>query len=364
MSANPARPTTNPNTAPAILRINLAALAANYRLLKSRTEATVAGVIKADAYGLGVEPVFKTLLKEGCGMFFVATPDEAMKLRAHDARAEIMVLGGLYEGSEDFYASRGLTPVLNSLEECKRWADTAGRFAQKLPAVLHFDTGMNRLGLHPLDRPETRAFEVRMIMSHFSSSEDKGSAMNEKQVKAFDMIAQAYPGTFKSLCNSSGLFRHEDWHYDLVRPGYALYGGNPTPETKNPMQPVASLHVRVLQVRDVHRGESAGYNSTYTFPMDTRLATVALGYADGFPRGASNSGKLYWKGMPCPIRGRVSMDLTIVETGHLQDPPQPGDWMELLGVHQDVDALAKDSGTIGYNILTALGPRYRRLYET
>ncbi len=358
------RPTTNPSAAPAILRVNLAALAANYRLLKSKTEATVAGVIKADAYGLGVEPVFKTLLKEGCGMFFAATPDEAMKLRANDARAEIMVLGGLYEGAEDFYASRGLTPVLNSLEECQRWADTAGRFAQKLPAVLHYDTGMNRLGLHPLDRPETRAFEVRMVMSHFVSSEDKASPINERQAAAFERIAQAWPGTFKSLCNSSGLFRNEDWHYDLVRPGIALYGGNPTPEAKNPMQPVVSLHVRVLQTREVRKGESAGYNATHIFKQDTRLATVALGYADGFPRGGSNAAKLYWKGQPCPIRGRVSMDLVIVETGHLEEPPHPGDWLEVLGLHQDTDALAGDCGTISYNILTALGPRYRRLYET
>lgn len=358
------RPTTNPNAAPAILRVNLAALAANYRLLKSKTDATVAGVIKADAYGLGVEPVFKTLLKEGCGLFFVATPDEAMKLRAHDARAEIMILGGLYEGAEDFYASRGLTPVLNSLEECERWAETAGRYGQKLPAALHFDTGMNRLGMHPLDRPDTRAFEVRLILSHFASSENKASPLNERQAAAFEKIAQNWPGTFKSLCNSSGLFRNEDWHYDLVRPGIALYGGNPTPEAKNPMQPVVSLHVRVLQTRDVRKGESAGYNATHIFKQDTRLATVALGYADGFPRGGSNSARLYWKGQPCPIRGRVSMDLVIVETGHLEEPPQQGDWMEILGPHQDIDALAADCGTISYNILTALGPRYRRLYET
>lgn len=354
---------TKSATSPSILTVDLGALASNYRLFRDSTNADVAGVIKADAYGCGAVPVFKALRKAGCGTFFVATPEEAMQIRDVDADVQIMVLGGLYEGAEDFYASRGLTPVLNSVEECARWAKTAGRFSQKLPAVLHYDTGMNRLGMGADDLPATQAFDVRLIMSHFAAADEKGHAMNERQAAAFERIASAYPKIYKSLSNSSGFFRNKKWHYDLVRPGIALYGGNPTPETKNPMKRVVSLKTRILQVRDVKKGESAGYNATHIFHRDTRTATVALGYADGFLRSGSNKAKLYWGDHACPIVGRVSMDLTIVDIGHLAEHPQPGEWLEVLGPHQSVDDLAKDCGTIGYEILTSLGPRYGRVYE-
>lgn len=353
-----------PVTSPSVLTIDLGALADNYRLFKSMTDADVAGVIKADAYGTGAVPVFKALRKAGCGTFFVATPDEAIELRALDDSAQIMVLGGLYEGAEDFYAARGIIPVLNSVEESARWAKTAGTFGQKLPAVFHYDTGMNRLGMGPDDLPSILPFDLRLVMTHFAASDEKGHAMNERQAAAFARIAQAYPKTYKSLCNSSGLFRNKKWHYDLVRPGYALYGGNPTPETKNPMRRVVSLKTRILQTRDVKAGESAGYNATHIFHRNTRTATVALGYADGFLRGGSNRAKLYWGDHACPIVGRVSMDLIIVDIGHLAEHPQAGEWLEVLGPHQGVDELARDCGTIGYEILTSLGARHARIYES
>ena len=351
-------------TAPCVLTVDLKALTANYKLLQSMTKADVAGVIKADAYGTGAVPVFKALRKAGCGTFFVATPEEAMELRSVDDAPQIMVLGGLYEGAEDFYAARGIIPVLNSMEECERWAKTAGTFGQKLPAVFHYDTGMNRLGLGPDELPVTQAFNVRLIMSHFACSDEKGHAMNERQAALFARVAAAYPKAYKSLSNSSGIFRSKSWHYDLVRPGYALYGGNPTPETKNPMKRVVSLKTRILQTREVKRGESAGYNATHIFHRDTTTATVALGYADGFLRSASNKAKLYWGDQACPILGRVSMDLVIVDIGHLAEHPQAGEWLEVLGTHQGIDDLAADCGTIGYEILTSLGPRYSRVYES
>lgn len=351
-------------TFPSVLSIDLRAVAANYRQLQGMTGADVAGVIKADAYGCGAVPVFKALRKAGCGTFFVATPDEAIELREQDSGAQIMVLGGLYEGAEDFYAGRGIIPVLNSMDDCRRWAKTAGTFGQRLPAALHYDTGMNRLGLAAEDLPETRAFDVRLVMSHFACSDEKAHAMNERQAAAFERIASAYPKTYKSLCNSSGIFRSKKWHYDLVRPGYALFGGNPTPEAKNPMKRVVSLKTRILQVREVKQGESAGYSATHVFHKPTRIATVALGYADGFARAGSNKAKLYWGDHPCPIVGRVSMDLIIVDIGHLAEHPQAGEWLEVLGPHQGVDDLARDCGTIGYEILTSLGPRHMRVYES
>jgi alanine racemase len=354
---------TSPALAPAVLTISLKAVAENYRLLAEMTNAAVAGVIKADGYGCGAAEIFETLLHEGCRHLFVATPDEAIALRALDDRPQIMVLGGLYEDAEDFYVGRGIIPVLNSMGEAARWAETARRLNMKLPAVLHYDTGMNRLGFGPDDLPNIEAFDLRLIMSHFAASDEKNHPMNAAQNAAFTRVAAAFPNVAKSLSNSSGIFRSKSYHHDLVRPGYALYGGNPVPEMENPMRRVVSLKVRILQTRIAHQGESAGYNATHVFKKDTRLATVALGYADGFLRGGSNRAKLYWRNIPCPIVGRVSMDSIIVDIGHLAENPQAGEWMEVLGPHQSVDDLARDCGTIGYEILTSLGARYHRVYE-
>lgn len=354
------------NHAPALLKISLEALCANYRLFKSMTGAEVAGVVKADAYGLGVVPVFKALLEEGCTKFFIATPDEAQALRAINAKADLFVLGGLYKGAEDFYAAHDITPVLNSPEEIERWSATAGKAGRKLPAILHLDTDMNRLGLKTFDDaalPENIACQY--VMSHFACSDEKNHPMNGAQAERFEhRAALHYPGIMRSLCNSSGLFRNKSWHADLVRPGYALYGGNPMPETTNPVRPVVDCSVRILQIKSVKAGESVGYNATYIFQSDTIIAIVALGYADGFLRSGSNRAKLFWNGQPCPIRGRVSMDLMVAEIGAVRGKaPEAGDRLELLGPHQSVDDLAKDCDTIGYEILTSLGTRYERVYE-
>lgn len=325
--------------------------------------AEVAGVLKADAYGTGVVPVFKTLLGEGCRRFFVATPDEAAQLRGIDGACEILVLGGLYKGAEDFYIAHNITPILNCESDLERWKSAAVKAGKVLSCALHFDTGMNRLGFAPSAEINASGLDVRFIMTHFACSDEKDHSMNEAQAKTFAEIAKRWPDTPKSLCNSSGLFRNKDWHYDIVRPGFALYGGNPTPETNNPVRSVVSLNTRVLQTRNVRRGESAGYGATHVFEKDTRTATVALGYADGFLRSGSSRAKLYWNGAACPVVGRVSMDLVIVDIGHLPHPPQEGEWMEVLGPHQDIDALAADLGTIGYEVLTSLGSRYARHYE-
>ncbi len=352
-----------PSQAAAALTINLSAVAENYRKFRGMTEAEVAGVLKADAYGTGVVPIFKRLLAEGCSRFFVATPDEAAQLRSIDASCEILVLGGLYKGAEDFYLAQNITPILNCENDLERWKMAAAKAGRMLSCAIHFDTGMNRLGFAPSAEIDASGLEVRFIMTHFACSDEKDHPMNEAQAKAFAQISKRWPDTPKSLCNSSGLFRNKDWHYDIVRPGFALYGGNPTPETVNPMRSVLSLNTRILQTRTVKKGESAGYGATYVFEKDTRTATVALGYADGFLRSGSSKAKLYWNGIPCPVVGRVSMDLVILDIGHLSHPPEEGQWMEVLGSHQCVDALAADLGTIGYEVLTSLGARYARHYE-
>lgn len=351
------------------LTIDLKALCANYRLFKSMGSAQVAGVVKADGYGLGVAPVVTALLGEGCTQFFVATPDEGAAVRVVAEDAQIAILGGLYQGGEEFYLENHLIPVISAPEQMERWRVFSAASDFALPYWLHVDTGMNRLGF---SSDETAAFikdpdqadPLHMIglMTHFACADEQDHPLNEKQAAAFSQIARHFPDVQKSLCNSSGCFRDPDWHYDLLRPGYALYGGNPTPETTNPMQPVVRLETPVLQTRRVKKGESIGYSATYSFDADDETATVALGYADGFLRAGSSKAKLYYKGQPCPVLGRISMDLVSVGTGHLAEKPQAGDMLEILGPHQDIDELARDVGTIGYEILTSLGPRYTREY--
>ncbi len=356
--------------APALLQISLTNLAGNYNLIRKKTKAEVAGVIKADGYGIGIKFAFETLWREGCRRFFVATPEEAATVRSLQSSAEIFVLGGLYHDAGEYYTAHNITPVLGSLEEIARWTAFAKKQNRNLPAAIHFDTGINRLGLGAdetkkliADKSLLDAIDLKLIMSHFACSDEKDHEMNARQAQAFAQIAADFPGTPKSLCNSSGIFRNTDWHYDVLRPGFCLYGGNPTPETKNPMQQVVSLDVRILQTSNVKKGETAGYGATHIFEKDARTATVALGYADGIPRSGSNSARLFWNGQPCPIVGRISMDLAIVDIGGLTGPnPRPGDMLEVLGPNQSVDDLADACGTIGYEILTSLGRRYERIY--
>lgn len=357
----------------AILTIDLGALESNFRLVQSKAPTSdVAAVVKADAYGLGIKDVHPSFKKWGCNLFFVSTLEEALELRALDSECQIMTLNGLFHNAETEYIAHRIVPVIGSVDTLERWVACAKDLGQKLPALLHFDTGMNRLGF---DRAETQgvlsksadvlaALDIQHIMSHFACADDKPHPLNAKQCDTFASIANHFTGISKSLCNSPGIFHLPDHHYNLVRPGYCLYGGNPTPETDNPMKPVAHLKTRILQLRTAEAGESAGYGATHIFDKQTKLATVSLGYADGFLRSGSGTAKLYWNGQPCPVIGRVSMDLVTVDISALKNPPAPGDWLEVLGEHQDVDALADACGTIGYEILTSLGARYTRIYQS
>jgi len=349
--------------APTRLTVDLAAMAANYRMLAGMTRAKVAGVIKANAYGIGAREAFRTLRGQGCDAFFVATLEEGIALRGHaggEKRVSILVLCGILPGAQKEYAHHGLTPVLNSGEDVERWKT----IPRQSPAVLHVDTGMNRLGLS-IKQAEALAgtLDIGMVMSHFACSDEPNHPMNARQAMDFAKIAQHLPAARKSLCNSSAIFREKAWHHDMVRPGYALYGGNPVPESPNPMKPVVTLEAQILQIRDVKKGESAGYGAAHVFEKDTRIATIGIGYADGFLRSGSGRARVFWQGHPCPVAGRISMDLTIIDIGNLlENPPNPGDWVEVIGPSQDIDALAGSMGTSGYEILTSLGPRHERIY--
>ena len=323
-----------------VLTINLEALAANYRLFQDKAGEgrDIAGVVKADAYGLGLGPVVKKLTELGCPQFFVATLEEAMALRQINQQTPVAVLGGLFTGAEDDYLAHDILPVLNTPDDISRWRKMAHSQNKKLPAILHFDTGMNRLGLSHAEAKDVIAdpnqlegLDIEMVMSHFACADEKDHPLTKKQAHEFANLAQHFEASKKSLANSSGLFRDSLYYYDTIRPGYSLYGGNPTPEANNPMSATVSLTTRILQIRECKKGDSIGYGASHVFDQDTQTATVAVGYADGFLR--SNSGSktggaiLYWQGQPCPVLGRVSMDLVTVDLSRLTgELPVQGRW--------------------------------------
>ena len=352
--------------APLRLTIKTSALQDNYTRLKSIGGETcqTAAVVKANAYGLGVDEVVPALEQAGARFFYVAHFSEALAVRALTA-CPIAVLGGLPHGAAADFIHHKIIPVLNS-------PDDIAACPANLPAIWHIDTGMNRLGLAPDDvaqlASKAKALPL-LMMTHFTSSDDAESLHTEAQVATFDRCIAGLPKPFRiipqSICNSSGLFRNKNWHRAQTRPGIALYGGNPTPETTNPMSPVIFLEAKILQIHPAKAGESVGYNQTETLETDTILATIGIGYADGFFRSGSSRAHLYWHGQPCKIMGRVSMDVIVVDVGTLKNCPLPhqNDWLEVIGPHQSVDQLATDLGTISYDILTSLSHRAERIYK-
>ena len=359
------------STSSGILTIDLAALADNYRLFsqKAGDGRLVAGVVKANAYGLGLKEVSGKLETLGCPQFFVATLDEALALRTYTPETPIAVLGGLFTGAEDTYIHHNIIPVLNTPDDIARWQKKAKQGGKQLSAFLHLDTGMNRLGLSKdeshqvIKKPDLlEGIDVQLVMSHFACADEAEHPLTRKQAHSFANLAQHFPNAKKSLANSSGLFRETSFHHDMVRPGFSLYGGNPTPETANPVKPVVSLKTKILQIRRCKKDESIGYGASHIFEKDTVTATVALGYADGFLRSTSSKATLYWNNRPCPVIGRVSMDLVTVDLSKIENPPSQGDMLEVLGPNQSIDDLAQAAGTIGYEILTSLGSRYKRNY--
>jgi alanine racemase len=355
------------------LTVDVAAVAANWRLLAAAAKgAECAAVIKADGYGLGLEPVMRALLKAGCKSFFVANVVEGEQARAISKDAVIYVLDGLATGAGRRLAAAGLRPVLGSLDEISEWAALGRARGKRLSAGLHFDTGMNRLGFWPSQAATaaeaTRDIDAAMVMSHFVCSQWRDDPRNGTQIAAFAKIRAHFPRASASLCNSAGVFLPQQPHFDLVRPGYALYGGNPAPAMANPMRAVVRLEASILATRDVEPGQSVGYDATWTAMRPTRVAVLGVGYADGMPVSASRpAAKLRAEaivgGARCPFIGRVSMDfVTLDVTDAPRDAAVRGASVELLGDEICVDDLALRSETIGYEILTRLGRRYARRY--
>jgi alanine racemase len=324
-------------------------------------------VVKADGYGLGARRVVPALSEAGCRHFFVAHLSEALAIADLIPGAMLAVLNGLAAGAEAEHAERNILPVLGSLAEVERWAAQAGRLGRRLPALLHVDTGMARLGLDAAewatllaDPGRLRGIDVRYLMTHLVAAEQPDDPLNAEQLARFRAAAAQMPGVPTSLANSSGLFLGPDYASDLARPGAALYGINPNPDRPNPQRAVITLKVRVLQVREVPAGAPVGYDATWRAPRPSRIATACVGYADGWPRILSNRGCAFFDGQPVPLVGRVSMDLVTYDA---TDIPRltAGDWLELIGPNCPVDEVARVAQTNGYEILTSLGSRYRRV---
>jgi alanine racemase len=363
-------------TATGVLTIDLDAIVANWRKLeKSAVPAECAGVIKADAYGCGLDPVARALAAAGCNTFFVATLEEARAARASVPSATIYVLDGFFQNCGDAFAKINCKPVIGDLNELAEWDVFCRRSGWAGGAAIHIDTGMNRLGLSLVEAqgivPRINAGDhgITLVMSHLACAENLNHPLNAKQLTSFREIASLFSNVPASLANSSGIFLGAQFGFDLVRPGAALYGINPTPEADNPMQSVVELKARIVQIRNVEKGESAGYGGTWTARRPTRLAIVSAGYADGYFRaGGSNDGtrgaEVVVAGTRCPIAGRVSMDLIAVDITDLEkNAARRGHMVTLIGEGITVDELAHHFGTIGYEVMTSLGPRYARIYK-
>lgn len=367
---------TLPAGATGLLTIDLDAIVANWRKLGSQAiPADCAAVVKADAYGCGITQVSRALAKAGCRTFFVATLDEARAVREVTPTSTIYVLNGFFPGSGDQYAKFDCRPVLGDAVELAEWDAFRATSGWEGLAAVHVDTGMNRLGFCIAD---AQALEARikggkhgfaLVMSHLVNAEMLGDSVNGRQVTAFREIASLFSGVPASLANSSGIFLGSQFHFDLVRPGAALYGVNPTPEADTPMQPVVDLKARVAQVRTIEKGETVGYGGTWTARQQTRLAIISAGYADGYFRAAGGidnlrSAEVIAAGQRCPIAGRISMDLLAIDITAL--PPgaiRRGGMVTLIGDGITVDELGRHFDTIGYEVLTSLGRRYVRAYK-
>jgi alanine racemase len=357
------------------LTVDLGALMRNYQALEQVSQgALCAAVVKADAYGTGINAACRAFYAAGARFFFVATPDEALAVRAALDDAHIFVLDGLFPGSAALYVGERLMPVVNSLPMLEEWLVACLGRNEALPAALHFDTGMNRLGFRLGETSIVKrmcdeiGYSPQMLMSHLACADQPLHEKNRTQLALFSSVMAQFPGVPASLANSAGTMTSRDMHFQMVRPGIALYGGRAVAGRRNPMMPAVTLEAPILQVRDAKTGESVGYGATYTLTRDSRIGIIALGYADGFLRalGSTNQhagGRVFVRGHIAPVIGRISMDLCAIDlTEHGADMPLPGEMVEVLGKNVTVDDQADPAGTIGYEILTSLKGRYSRDY--
>lgn len=360
-------------SANARLTVALDAIVANWRRMGSLApEAATGAAVKADAYGLGAERVAPALYEAGCREFFVAQVEEGVAIRPLAPDARIFVLGGLPGGSAAEAAAHRLAPVLNHMGDLEQW-----RPHSALPCALMFDTGMNRLGFEAGEAgavaKAAAGMNLALVMSHFACADDPAHPLNAAQLDRFGAIRAHFPGVRASMSNSAGVQLGKAAHFDLTRPGIALYGGESVNDAPNVAEPVATLEARILQIRNAAKGETVGYGATQTLSRDSRIAVAGIGYADGLHRAASGSGVAmrqvrqgaggWLGGHVVPLLGRVSMDLSAFDVTDVPDAVlESAEWIEIFGRNIALDDFARAAGTIGYEVLTGMGRRVDRVY--
>ncbi len=357
------------------LLINLEALKYNWSFLQdkvSKSGTKCASVVKADAYGIGIEKAVPALMAAGCETFFVATPQEGQRVRALSNNIEVYILSGFIDRNANFYHHYNLMPVLNSLQDIESWKT----YGKGKPSALHIDTGMNRLGLRKEEaiiflkkEEEIEKLNLNLLMTHLACGDMPQAPMNADQLSTMQEISALIPDMPVSLCNSAGIFNDSSFHFNLARPGIALYGGAALNchIDQNPMKPVVKAEAKILQLREVKANESVGYSASEIVPKDKLIATLGVGYADGYIRKAGSTKDLkgasgYINGYYVPLVGRVSMDMIAVDVSNIPTINQ-GDYIELFGSNISISEVANHAGTIDYELLTGLGRRYERLYE-
>jgi alanine racemase len=352
-------------TSPGLLTIDLNALAKNFCALRTAVPAECAAVIKANAYGLGVEPVAQRLFEEGCRHFFVANAKEGLELRGILSDASIYVFEGVSPGGEEAFLAANLVPVLNSIEQVRCWRVAAPGFA----TVVHIDTGMSRLGLSALEVEQIANehllddLNLKYVLTHLACADEPSHALNAMQLKRFDNLRNKLPAAKTSIGNSAGSLIDGDYCGDLARPGIALFGGSPFFLNESSMKTVVSLHGIIIQVREITETVTVGYGASHTIVAPARLAIVGVGYADGYSRALSNRGVAFLAGKKVPVVGRVSMDLITLDVSEIPlDCVKPGKLVELLGKNIPLDERASLAGTVSYEMLTGIGRRWSRNY--
>ena len=348
-----------------ILEINLKNIFLNYlKLRKKNVNGITAAVVKANAYGLGIKKIFQILKKAGCNDFYVATIKEGIEIRKLNKKINIYVLNGIDKNEIKYFINNNIIPVINNLNEFK----IVNSIKKKFSVLLHYDTGMNRLGLNFDEmkliskKLNSNNINIKYIISHLASSEEMKNKFNNFQLKKFMKIYHLFKDIRKSLANSSGIFLKKEFLLDMTRPGISLYGGYGNIKIKNNIKPVIKLKSKVLQIKKVSMNQTIGYNQTYKCKKKIYVATIAIGYGDGIPRILSNIGHVHFKNFKAKIVGRISMDTLMVDISKFYKKIKIGDYVEIINEKTDIEKFAKLSGTVSQDILTSIGKRTKFIY--
>lgn len=355
-----------------VATIDVNAIVANYTTLAQHvTPNECSAVVKANAYGLGVEKIAPALYQSGCRTFFVAKIEEALQLKPIlPSNVTIVLLNGFPYMAEEYVAQSGIVPVLNSWNTIEIWRTLCHKKDKKFPAIVQIDTNMNRLGLDQKELQQLikqptlfEKVDIKYVMSHLANGEDDTHPSNAVQLASFKTALAQLPPCKVSFANSGGIFLGKDFHFDLVRPGIALYGINPHKKHPTSLKPVLKLEAQIIQSRSLDAGLPVGYGESFMTNRPSTLITISIGYADGWLRTLSNKGSVYFNGHKLPIVGRVSMDCIVADaTDITHKKPQRGDWVELIGTHQTLEEVSLDANTVPHEILTSLGTRCKRIY--